>query len=79
MCTTFKDLEAGMEGAFSRVQELCNTLADSCDTIRKHYWHHVRDSMTGKYASVAAGEFTSARESVSAGKAASKVNSAGDT
>ncbi len=69
-----------MEGALSRVQELCNTLADSCDTIRKHYWHHVRDNVTGKYASAAAaGEFTSARESVSAGNAASVVNAAGDT
>jgi hypothetical protein len=70
-----------VEGALSRVQELCDTLADSCDTIRKHYWHHVRDSVTGKYASAAAaaGEFTSARESVSAGNAASGVNSAGDT
>jgi hypothetical protein len=65
-----------VEGALSRVQELCDTLADSCDTIRKHYWHHVRDSMAGKYASAAAaGEFIS----VSAGNAASVVNAAGDT
>lgn len=48
-----KDLEAGEVSVLSRVVEICDTLASSCDSIRKHYWNHVRDSVTGRYSTPA--------------------------
>lgn len=50
-----QDLEDGEQrGELARIQELCHTLATSCDSIRHQYWQYVRDTVTDKYGTPAA-------------------------